>query len=488
MITWMQRHKKYLIITIWVSTIAFVGAGFVGWGQYSYGDKAGAIAKVENVEITQSQLQQTYSRLYSQYSQVFQGNFDEEKAKTFGLQKQALQQLIDEALILNLAASYDLQISDAELLDELKTAEQFSKDGVFDPQIYKAVLSQNNLDIKEYEADIKRKLLIQKTFKLLPTEVNENELLAFNTLVNIADKINYQVLSDEAIKIDTTDASLKPFWEKTQQNYMSEVTYEVKSVKQNKIVEQYNEAKIAEYYNQNKAIIKDKDGKILPLEEAKDIVIAQLNDKATKDMALKTYISYKKGKLEGDVGIQNVTLSDSKNPYDAETLEKIKKLSLTSPFLKPVFVNGDYYIFELTKINPSKVKSFEEAKEMVLPLFIAEQKTNQLLNKAKESLANFKGTTTEFITSADGAKLSGLNTEEAQEFLSQLFNQQSKKGYISLKNGKIVLFDILEQKLLSNQNGDQSNSVARLKSTMFSNGFIDNLRNKYKTETFIQGL
>ena len=66
MITWMQRHKKYLIITIWISTIAFVGAGFVGWGQYTYGDKAGAVAKVGNVEITMGELQKSYSRLYSQ--------------------------------------------------------------------------------------------------------------------------------------------------------------------------------------------------------------------------------------------------------------------------------------------------------------------------------------------------------------------------------------------------------------------------------------
>jgi len=39
MITWMQTHKKWLIITIWIATIAFVGAGFVGWGAYSYGKK-----------------------------------------------------------------------------------------------------------------------------------------------------------------------------------------------------------------------------------------------------------------------------------------------------------------------------------------------------------------------------------------------------------------------------------------------------------------
>ena len=162
MITWMQRHKKYLIITIWISTIAFVGAGFVGWGQYSYGDKAGAVAKVGNIEITMGELQKSYSNLYAQYNKMFQGNFDEEKAKSFGLQTQALKHLTDQALILNLAESYDLRVNDSELLAELKTQEYFFKDGVFDKETYKEVLSRNNLTMKDYEADMKKQLLIHR--------------------------------------------------------------------------------------------------------------------------------------------------------------------------------------------------------------------------------------------------------------------------------------------------------------------------------------
>jgi len=155
MITWMQRHKKYLIITIWISTIAFVGAGFVGWGQYSYGDKAGAVAKVGEIEVSMGDLQKAYSRLYNQYNKVFQGNFDEEKAKSFGLQKQALKQLIDQSLILNLANDYDLRVSDAELLSEIKSQDFFFKDGVFSKEVYKTMLSRNNLGMKEYEKDVK---------------------------------------------------------------------------------------------------------------------------------------------------------------------------------------------------------------------------------------------------------------------------------------------------------------------------------------------
>ncbi|MFA6196451.1 MAG: peptidylprolyl isomerase [Sulfurimonas sp.] len=487
MITWMQRHKKYLIITIWISTIAFVGAGFVGWGQYSYGDKAGAVAKVGIIEVTMGELQKGYSRLYSKYSQMFQGNFDEEKAKTFGLQAQALQLLTDQALILNLASSYNLQISNDELLNELKTQEYFFKDGVFNKEIYKEALSRNNLNMQDYEADVRKQLLIQKVLKLLPVDISPNEISFMNAVTNIADRIEYKILTDEMITIDTTDASLKPYWESKKQNFMSEVTYDIKYIKQEKVSQKYEEAQISEHYNQNKAHFKDKDGKIIAQEEAKEVVISELNEKATKEMALKTYIAYKKGKLEQGVVAQASTISDSNNPYNEETLEKIKKLSPESPFLKPLLVKDEYFIFELVKANPSKIKSYEEARETVLKLYVAEQKKSKLLDIAKGSVEAFNGISTDFITSNDASKMKNMETTEANEFLMQLFTQQNKKGYISLNDGKIILFNILEQKMLKTEN-NQNDVVARLKSAMFNDGLINTLKNKYQTEIFIQGL
>ncbi len=488
MITWMQKHKKYLIITIWISTIAFVGAGFVGWGQYSYGDKAGAVAKVGSVEVTMGELQKTYSNLYAQYNKMFQGNFDEEKAKSFGLQSQALKQLTDQALILNLALSYDLEINDAELLAELKTQDYFFEDGVFNKEIYKQVLSRNNMSVKEYEIDVKKQLLIQKTLKLLPVDVSDNELNIINTIMNIADKINYKVLSDEKIKIDTSDAAIKPYWETRQQNFMSEVTYEVNYIKQARVSNKYDEAKISEHYTANKTHFKDVEGKILPLEGARSSVIIELNDKATKDSALRAYIAYKKGKLAPEIEVINTIISASNNPYGEKVLEKISKLSITSPYLKPIIVDDEYYTFKLVKTNPSKTKSFEEAKKDVLAMFIPEQKEIKLLELAKNSMATFSGTTTDFITNADAAKLTDIEPQQANEFLMALFSSKDKRGFVSLNNGDVVLYNILEQKLLSKTNTNPNNPIVRLKSTMFNEGLIKNLKNKYKTEIFIQGL
>ncbi len=488
MITWMQRHKKYLIITVWVSTIAFVGAGFVGWGQYSYGDKAGAVAKVGSVEISMSELQKSYSNLYNQYNKIFQGDFDEEKAKSFGLQSQALKQLTDQALILNLAKSYDLQISNTELLTELKAQEFFFQDGVFNKEIYKKMLSRNNLNMKEYEADLKKQLLIQKTLKLIPVNKNENETNILNTVTKIADKINYKVLDESKIIIDTSDKSLKPYWGKMQQSFMTEVSYNIEFIKQNKVSKEYDDAKINKYYAENRTHFKDSDGKILPLEKTKTLILAELNAKATKDAALRAYIAYKKGKLSPDVKKESSTISLSNNPYTEEALQKISKLSNKLPFMKPVLVNDTYFTFKLIKINPSMPKTYKEAKKELLPLYIAKEKEIKLLKLAQDSVNTFSGTITDFILSTDAIKLKDIPTPQANEFLKQLFTQQNKHGYIKLSNGNIVLYDILEQKLLNKTNNNQEDIIVKLKTTMFSKGLIKTLQNKYETKIFIQGL
>lgn len=484
----MQRHKKYLIITIWISTIAFVGAGFVGWGQYSYGDKAGAVAKVGKIELTMGELQKNYSRLYGQYNQMLQGNFDEEKAKSFGLQAQAMQQIIQQAYVLNLAADYDLSVSDEELLNALKTQEHFFENGVFNTNVYKTVLSQNKLSIQEYENDLRKQLLMQKTFKLLPLEVNTNELTILGTVLSIADKIEYKILNLSDIHVESSDEQVRAFWETQKNNFMSEVSYDVKFIKHENVNASYSDDEINSYYNDNKTHFKDAEGKILAFENAKENILDELNARATKDAALRTYISYKKGALDQNTSIQTANISNSNNPFDATTLEEIAKLTTASPFMKPLFVNGAYYIFELVKTNPSLTKTYEEAQNEVKPLYMTQTQKSKLLELATSAVTTFKGNTTDFVTIQDSAKIAELSAEEASEFLAKLFDKQTKRSFITLNSGKVILYDILEQKLLDNSNNNQEDSVMKLKSAMFNEGLIKNLENKYQTEIFIQGL
>ncbi|MGE4510115.1 MAG: peptidylprolyl isomerase [Sulfurimonadaceae bacterium] len=488
MITWMQRHKKYLIVTIWISTIAFIGAGFVGWGQYSYGDKAGAVAKVGTIEISMGELQKQYSSLYNQYNQIFQGNFDEEKAKSFGLQQQALKQLIDQAYILNLAAEYDLEVTQNELLDEIKSQEYFFKNGAFDKEFYKEVLSRNNFTMKEYEADVKKQLLIKKTFALLPIETTQSEANVFNTVFSIADKIEYKILEDKGIAVDTSDAKLKPYWEKVQQNYMSDVSYDIEYIAHAKVEKTYGDEELESFYNDNKTLFKDGEGKILEFSHAKEKVAQALNDKASKNEALREYIAFKKNELPKEIALKSATISQSNNPFTPAVLEEIAKLSPTNGFLKPVEVNGVYTTFKLVKINPAQVRAYEEVKPLLLGEYIAKQKKEILLDLAQKSYTSFKGSVSDFITLQEGAKLKELTLAEANEFLNALFKSQNKQGYIPLQNGKVVVYNILEQKLLQTSDKKQDDTMLQLKSAQFSNGLLENLKNRYEAQIFIEGI
>jgi len=487
MITWMQRHKKYLIITIWISTIAFIGAGFVGWGQYSYGDKAGAIAKVGSVEITQGELQKTYSNLYARYNEVFQGNFDEEKAKQFGLQKQAFEQLKQQALILNLAASYDVIVTDDEILAELETEKYFFKDGVFNKELYKNALASNNLSSKEYEDEIKKNLTIQKTLHLLPLQTLKGEKEIFNTLSNIADKIRYKVLTAKDVKLDTSDKALKAFWKTRSGTFMTQTSYNLAYITQTPIANNYTKSEISTYYNENKNHFKDAQGKILPLNKAKESIIKELLANATKKAALKNYIAYKKGKLN-KITPTLVTISASNNPFNSEILAKISQLGLLTSYLKPILFNGKYITIKLLKVNAPSVQSYEQAKSEVLALYLKEKTHSALLDKAQKSVKNFKGATTGFITLKDTDRLAPLSKEEANDFLSKLFVSTHKNSYTTLSSGKVVLFDILEQKMLTKTNTKTDEIMAKLKSNLFNTALMKELQNKYTTKVFVKGL
>jgi peptidyl-prolyl cis-trans isomerase D len=490
MITWMQRHKKWLIITIWISTIAFIGAGFVGWGQYSYGSKAGAIAKVGDIEITQGELQKAYSNLYMQYNQMLQGNFDEEQAEALGLKRQAFQQLKQQALLLNLAKSYDLIITDIELFNFIKSQNIFhNKQGTFDKEIYKRLLSQNRLTPKEYEESLRKDLLIQKTLTLLPVKVSKNEAKITNTLFGIADKIEYKVLSQDMVKVNVNDNTLKAFWEKIKNNFMTEIAYKILLVKQEPVTKEYAQKDIEEYYNQNKIHFRDNEGKILPLENAKDAVVAEMNDNATKKAAKYTYLKMKKSELPNDIQKNELTLSATNNPLNEEALNKIASLTPDKPYAKPIKVNNSYYIIKLLEIVPAKVMSFEAAKEQVKPLYIAEEKKKKLLKLAQESVVHFQGEVSDFITLRAQKTFVGLQKNESSEFVQKLFSQHKKRAFITLTSGKIVLFNILEQKLLTNKNSKEGDTVMqKIKSSIFSGGLIKELLSKYKTETYVQGL
>lgn len=444
MITWMQHHRKYLVVTIWISTIAFIGAGFVGWGQYNYGGKASAVAEVGDISITTEEFQRAYSNLFNQYNQVFQGRLDEKQAQQFGLQRQALQNLVSQALILNLAKSYKITVSDEELFNMIKNQKSFTKAGSFDKEVYAAVLSQNHLTIKEYEEAMRKELLIQKTLYLFTPAARTLESDAIASAMGVADKIEYKLLTPNSVSIASDESGIKAYWEKHQNEFTKEASY--------------------------------------------NLSIIHMGSQATQNDALRRYIDFKKGTLDPSVNVSKATVSAQNNLFTPEVFKEVTALTTQKPFLKPRKVGDEFVIIKLDGFNPAASKTYEEAKAEANAGYINEMKKSKLQELAQNSYKTFNGTVSDFKTRAQSTTLSGLSSAEATEFADKLFASKQKQGFLTLKTGNVILYNVLEQKLLKDTTVAEENNAMKLKGNLLNQKLMKMLESKYPVKIYAEGI
>jgi len=480
MITWMQTHKKWLIVTIWIATIAFIGAGFVGWGAYSYGKKQDEVARVKDTSIRVKDIQATYNQLFNQLNQMMGGKLDEATAKNLGLQQQAFQQTLTKAMLIQFAKDNGLYITDEELAKELLQIKVFHKNGKFDKGLYKQYLTNSRKTAEEFETELKNELLIFKISKALnlPTTKTLEDTLA--SFITMEDRVTIKII--QAPQIDVNDDEIKTYWQKNRDKYKSALTYDI-GYFYVPLQANIQAQEISNYYDEHKMDYTNEDGKILSLDEAKDKVKHDLLAKKTKKEAILTMKKLKNGQMEFEKA-QNITIQN--NYISPENMQKL----IQKKFLKPTLTEKGWLIATLIKINKPTPLPYDKAKNLAKDDLInikTEQKLKQL---AKDNLENFKGEDIGFIGRDDVMKLKNLSINEASSFIMKLFESNKPKGYVLLpqKNPqKVVLFNITEQKLLNKEkyNKYKSNiikSAKDLKMDELDKNLIRELKRVYQSQ------
>jgi len=489
MISWMQKHNKYLVWTIWVATIAFIGAGFVGWGSYDFSSKAGNVAKIGDIEIKQSKLNMAYSNLYNQYNEMLQGQLDEKKAKEMGLIKQAFATVATQAKLLNYAKELGIVVSDEEVAHTLESIKGFQKNGVFDKSIYKMYLASQRLKAKTFEDTLRDELAITKLLDLLNVKSLPLEEEAVGAAMNIADKIKYRVLTNSDVNLTIDEAKLKAFWESNKEQFKTPKTYTLAIVWTTSIDTQVTDDELKDFYETNSFHYTDTTGKQLSFDAAKEKVTQDLKLKKTKKTAQKAYIAFKKGQLQNS---ETVTLSLGDNTLSKEVWDEIQQKS-EGDIIKPKIVNDRYATVKIQAVIQPRVMSFSEAEEMVRKRYEAKAKNEALLALAESTLQNIEEanvTVSNFMSLNSFDNLKGLNSQESLQFLQKLFTSSKEKGIISVSN-KVVVYDIMEQAHLpldKNQTQVVKETVNTIKQRVFESNLIKILDTKYPTEVYMGGL
>ncbi len=485
MITWMQHRKKYLVITIWVATIAFIGAGFVGWGAYDLNtDRATSVAKVGHRNISVSEFQLAYSNNYDYYNRQLGGRLTKEAADKMGLEKIVLQNVINETLLLNLADDLGLSVLKTDIESALIKNKNFQVNGVFNKNRYYSVLKNQGISAKEFENGIKKELLLNKLQSVLKLPPTKREIELFTSSLFMQDKLTVSTISVDPSEIEINDQDMKKYWEAKKDSYKTKKKYELETVTIGLDKGWVKDEDLKKFWEGKKYNYKNKDGKILSFEDAKSKVVLDYKLKEGKKEALKTYLKFKKGEIKA-TGKLTVFADDQNFP-----VIKLKTAN-KNQVLKPIARTNGYLIAKLINVVLPRTMTFDEAKPIVLKQFKKHALVLALQKKAKARLDIFNGQNLGFVSRDSVAKIDGLSDAESSEFINYVFDQKTRKGF-KIYGNKATMYRILEQKLL---NDDKFNlyksmitqSIVSNKQNELNNNLLVRLRKVYDIKQYYKG-
>ena len=118
-------------------------------------------------------------------------------------------------------------------------------------------------------------------------------------------------------------------------------------------------------------------------------------------------------------------------------------------------------------------------------------KKTALEKKAEAKLENFAGSDIGFVSRDSVKSIAGLSEAKSAEFLSHVFDNTAKKGY-KVIDGKAIVYEILEQKLLNKDKAKQyvsmiSENVLQVKQAELNQNLIKKLATAYKVEQYYKG-
>ena len=144
----------------WVAKVLLVllAGSFAVWGIQDIfgGFNATALATVGSQEISSQQYTNSYRQAMQSLAQRTGQNLTAEDARSMGIDRSILNNLIQSAAIDAQAANLSLRISAKSIAEEATGNPAFQSNGKFDPQLFARILQQNGLNEEMYVASESR--------------------------------------------------------------------------------------------------------------------------------------------------------------------------------------------------------------------------------------------------------------------------------------------------------------------------------------------
>lgn len=398
MLRLMRDYASSWMIKVILGAIVIV---FVFWGVGSFRNRqANIIAKVNGQVITLDEYRPVYNRLLDQMRQQFGNSLNDEMLKMLQLKTRALNQLIDQRLMLQKAAELELRVTDDEIVDSIKKIRAFQSNGIFDNRAYARVLNFNRLTPEEFEDIQRHSLLVQKLQSIIFSgiQVSENEIQEYYKWKNASVDIDYVLFKPESYKdIQVTDEAVQTYFEGNKENYKTQPRVKAQYIHFNPDTYKdgiaVSDQEIEDYYRSNKASFetpKTVEARHILFRVAPDASDEEVAAKKAK--ALEVLEKYKKG---ADFESLAKEFSEGPTKDKGGYLGTFKKEDMVAPFAEkafsmkpgevsePVRTQFGWHLIKVEAVNEASVTPLEEAKDKIRDKLAADRAKNMAYDRAE---------------------------------------------------------------------------------------------------------
>ena len=164
--------------------ILFVAFAFFGLNSYLQSSAANYAAAVNDQEISLARHQRAYQQLRTRMTDMLGENFDPAQLNEDILKANALQQLINEELLLQAADAEGFAASNQLVAASINAIDAFKQDGVFSKTQYERLLGYQGIRPAEFEYNLKQEIItnqyrdaIRQTAAATAEELNQAYML-----------------------------------------------------------------------------------------------------------------------------------------------------------------------------------------------------------------------------------------------------------------------------------------------------------------------
>ncbi len=187
------------------------------------GQSGGYAVRVNNSEISYDEYQTVYSNIYSLYQNVYRDQFTPAMEKQLGLRSQAINSLVDQALLVQEADRMNLKVSNQELVDSIAAIPAFQDNGVFNKSRYLQVLAYQRLTPEDFEASQKQQLLAGKVRDALHKNVTVSDAEVAEEFRNQNEKVNLAFVRLAPglfeSQVQVSDEALETYFDENRENF-----------------------------------------------------------------------------------------------------------------------------------------------------------------------------------------------------------------------------------------------------------------------------